>query len=168
MYYRNIKGDEYKSDSLNKGIGDSLSGKQGLADILAPSCLVTVLDIMFLLIHAARCKHHVALTSLIVFPLSCSQTTTYIHKHAIFGALGNELMSTTQPWLIIWIIKHGWYLEAPYVRVRALSRLLHRGHTNRSDTNYNVSVYESKSLELVVCHRGNHKNVFGWQRKINY
>lgn len=50
----NIKGDNYKPASLNKGIGESLSGKQELADILTPSCLAPVLDIMFLLIHAGR------------------------------------------------------------------------------------------------------------------
>lgn len=81
----NIKGDNYKPASLNKGIGESLSGKQELADILAPSCLAPVLDIMFLLIHAARRKRHVALTSLILFPLSCSQTTTQTHRHATLG-----------------------------------------------------------------------------------
>lgn len=89
-----MKGDTYKSDSLNKGIGDSLPLKPGLADILAPSCLWPELNIMFVLIHAARSKRHVALTSLVMFPLSCSQTTTHIHKHIILGL--NGLMRMTQ------------------------------------------------------------------------
>lgn len=30
-------------------------------------------------------------------------------------------MSMTQPWLITWIIKHGWYLETPYAAFCTLS-----------------------------------------------
>lgn len=104
----------------NKEIGESLSGKEGLADAPAQSCLVPTLDIMFLLIHAARCKRHVALTGLISFPsvmLPRKRAYTNIHKHTQTRkswVWSNELMSTTRPWLITWIIKHGWYLEAPY------------------------------------------------------
>lgn len=68
----------------NKEIGESLSGKEGLADAPAQSCLVPTLDIMFLLIHAARCKRHVALTGLISFPsvmLPRKRAYTNIHKH---------------------------------------------------------------------------------------
>ncbi len=92
MYSINIKGDNYKFSSLNEEIGESLSGKRELAAILAPSCLAPMLDVRFLLIHAARCKRHVALTSLILFPLSCSHTTTHIHRRATLGVKqrGNE------------------------------------------------------------------------------
>lgn len=72
----------------NKEIGESLSGKEGLADVPAQSCLVPTLDIMFLLIHAARCKRHVALTSLISFPsvmLPRKRAYTNIHKRASLG-----------------------------------------------------------------------------------
>lgn len=80
-----IKGDKNQSNLLNNRTDDSLSWKQGLADIIAPSCLALMPHITFLLIHGARCKHHVALTSLILFPLSCSQTTMRVHRHVLLG-----------------------------------------------------------------------------------
>lgn len=56
-----------------------------LADIIAPSCLPpTPPHIMFLLIHAARCDGHVALTSLLLFPLTCSQTFACVHTNTLF------------------------------------------------------------------------------------
>lgn len=105
---------------------------------------------VFLLIHAARCKHHVALTSLILFPLSRSQTTTHIHGHALLGRGRNELMSMTQPWLITWIIKHGWYLETPYAALYTLSAAPPRTYKHigpELDMNYNVSVHVCKRMQ---------------------
>lgn len=55
-----------------------------LADIIAPSCLPPTPHIMFLLIHAARCDGHVALTSLLLFPLTCSQTFASVHTNTLF------------------------------------------------------------------------------------
>lgn len=67
---------------------------------------------------------------------SCSlghaHTQPCTYTNTLFWAWSNELMNPTQPWLISWIIKHGWYQGDSICYVHTLSQPVYHEYTNKS------------------------------------
>lgn len=86
------------------------------------------------------------------------QANNYVLTQTRYFGCGHiKLMSMTQPWLITWIIQHGWYLETPYAAFYTLSAAplwKYRQICPEIDMNYNVNVYDCKSMYLATGLRG--------------